>query len=149
MKRYPFHVALICGVSADVIRHLIKVNDKAVSAIDVEGKTSLHHLFTDYNIRRKYNNDHFKEAMQSFPGIIYTICQHDPKLILKEDSNYENVLEYLVQEEDDYPFLDMLKRIYESATNGKDLSWFRPPQPYNKSIKIMKAVRRTIASKGA
>jgi len=149
MKRYPLHVALICGASADVIRHLIKVNEKAVSSIDVEGKTSLHHLFSDFNIRRKYNSDHFKETIQSFPEIIYTICQHDPKLILKEDMNNESVLEYVIQEEDDYPFLDMLQRIYESAINGKDLSWFRPPPPYNKSIKIMKAVRRTVTSRSA
>jgi len=149
MNRYPLHVALICGASADVIRHLIKVNEKAVSAVDAEGKTSLHHLFSDYIIKRKYNSDNFKETVQSFPEIIHTICQHDPKLILKEDMNNMSVLGYVTQEVDDYPFLDMLKRIHESASNGKDLSWFRQPPPYNKTIKIMKAVKRSVAGRSA
>merc|ERR1712174_13136 len=127
MNRYPLHVALICGASADVIRH----------------------LFSDYIIKRKYNSDNFKETVQSFPEIIYTICQHDPKLILKEDMNNMSVLGYVTQEVDDYPFLDMLKRIHESASNGKDLSWFRQPPPYNKTIKIMKAVRRSVAGRSA
>jgi len=163
MNRYPLHIALICGVSANVIRHLIKVNGKAVSSIDTEGKTSLHHLFNDYKVRQKYNSTHFKETRQSFPEIIHMICQHDSKLILKEDMNDMSVLEYAIQEEVEYPILKLLQRIAECEIKGKDLSWFRPPPPYTKTNnlgsssayassqggKIMKAVRRTITSRTA
>jgi len=133
MLRYPLHIALMNGLSADVIRHLIKVNEKAVSSTDAEGKTALHLLFSDYKVRRKCDRTHFKEAMQSLPEIIYIICQHDPKLMFKEDLNKMSVLEYAMQEEVDYETLSLLQGVAESAKKGKDFSSFVSRTPYNKT----------------
>jgi len=161
MLRYPFHVALVCGVSLDIIRHLIKFNVKAVSAIDCDGKTALHLLFIDYKIRSKLNSTKFKEWRQNLPDIIHMICHQDPKLILKEDANETSVLEIALQEEVEHPIVKMLQIIAESAMKGKDLSWFCPPLSCTKTInegsvrrssqvgKIVKTSRKTITSRTA
>ena len=133
MLRYPLHIALMNGLSADVIRYLIKVNEKAVLSADAEVKTTLHLLISDCKVRRKCDRTHFKEAMQSLPEIIFIICQHDPMLMFKEYLNKMSVLEHSMQEEADYETIFLLQGVAESAKKGKDCSWFVSHTPHNKT----------------
>merc|ERR1712151_1169303 len=160
MLRYPLHTALMCNASAEVISYLMKVNEKAVTAVDREGKTSLHMLFIDYRIKSKCYKLHREESKMYFPEIVHTLCHHEPEMVLKEDLNDMNVLEYVIQEEVDCRTLRLLQTVAESVMKGDDLSWFRRPRSYVKKVderstsqsqfgKIMHSVRKTIASRSA
>jgi len=160
MLRYPLHTALMYGSSADVVSHLMKVNEKAVTAVDKEGKTSLHLLFIDYRIKSKCYKLHREEAKMYFPEIIHMLCHHEPEMVLKEDWNDMNVLEYVIQEEVDCFILRLLQTVGESVMKRDDLSWFRKPRSYVKKVdeksasqsqfgKIMHSVRKTLASRTA
>ena len=158
MQRYPLHIALMCGASADLIKYLIKVNEDAVTAVDKEGKTTLHLLFTDYRMRRKINSRFWKELKAEFPLIIYVLCRQHPELVLKEDFKGMNVIELVIQEEVDQKMMKLLQAIAECAMKNKDLSWFRPPNPCVKKLdqksqssfrKIKATVSRTFVGRSA
>lgn len=160
MLRYPLHIALMYNASAEVVSHLMKANEKAVTAVDKEGKTSLHLLFIEYRIKSKCYKRHREEAKMYFPEIIHMLCHHLPGMVLKEDLNDMNVLEYVIQEEVDCRTLKLLQAVAESVMKGDDLSWFRKPRSYVKKVdissssqsqfgKIMYSVRKTIASRSA
>jgi len=136
MHRYPLHISLMCGASSDLIRYLIKVNEEAVTAVDKEGKTTMHLLFTDYRMRRKSNSKYVKELRGHFPTIIHMLCHEHPELILKEDLDDVNVIELVVLEEVDQKMMKLLQSIAECAMKGKDLSWFREPKPRIKKLEV-------------
>jgi len=134
MQRYPLHIALMCGASVDLVRYLIKVNEEAVTAVDKEGKTTLHLLFTDYRMRRKSKSRFWKELRIQFPLIIYMLCRQHPELVLKEDLNDMNVIELVIQEEVDQKTMKLLQCIAECEMKKQDLTWFRPPPPCIKKL---------------
>merc|ERR1712194_539022 len=146
MLRYPLHTALMCGASAEVVSHLMKVNEKAVTAVDKEGKTSLHLLFVDYKIKSKCYKRYREEAKMYFPGIIHMLCHHEPEMVIKEEV--------------DCSILRLLQTVGESVMKRDDLSWFRKPRSYVKKVdensasksqfgKIVHSVRKTLASRSA
>ena len=121
MLRYPLHTALQYGASVDIIIYLIKMNKKAVNTQDIDGKTALHHLFTHYKKRCKIQREssYFQETIRA-------LCNQNRDLILKEDSNNMNVIEYAIEEEVDVRTMKFIQLAVVSTIKGQDdLSWFR------------------------
>lgn len=110
-KRFPVHIAAMCGAPIDVIGYLARKSENITNALDSEGKSVLHHLFHDY--AKKFsalkNEERGERLMYK---LVSEICDIAPFTTLAEDKNDMNALEYALYEEVD---LKIVKKVQKTS----------------------------------
>ena len=64
MGHFPLQTTLLYAATPDIIRFLIRKNENAAKNIDIEGRTSLHLVFDDYERMEMSNSFSTREIFQ-------------------------------------------------------------------------------------
>ena len=110
MGHVPLQTVLIHRTSPCITKCLIKANNNAVNTIDGDGKTSLHLAIDAYEQieNRKFSSS---RRFESLLEIVCLTCSLNCSLILKEDDNGMNVIEYAIEKEANCSIVNKLKKI--------------------------------------
>jgi len=121
-NRFPLQIGLFHGLtSIDVVRILLHSNDISVQILDIEGKSALHLALDGYeNILQKEKRKIGSELHQKFSEIIDILCFKDPSIVIKEDKNEINAVEYALEKEVELSIVAKLQKLSMDVMKSSD-----------------------------
>lgn len=114
--QFPLHIAVENRASADVQSYLIERYNFAAKVPDINGKTPLHLLFRDYNVRRNSDpKNHMKETIENMK----LLNNAAPMSVFSQDSSGKTALECAVSEHAEQKIQRKLQRVAREKINAQ------------------------------
>jgi len=95
-NRFPLHIAVDNGAPSDIQSYLIERNSFAAKVPDIDGKTPLHLLFRNYNVRRR--NEPNRHLESYIFDNVKLLSDAAPMSVFAQDNGGKTVLECAISE---------------------------------------------------
>jgi len=95
-NQFPLHIAVENAASTDVQSYLINQNSFAAKVPDIHGRTPLHLVFHDYNVRRKRDPD--QNLKRTLFDAVRLLSDAAPMSVFVQDRSGKTALECAVSE---------------------------------------------------